>query len=218
MERLALLQCRYTRVPATTDLLALLRPSGVSDQPLPLLRRHALRRHREAGIRGNGDGMDLALFFVVDACFVFVSACRSRAFCNPNAQIIFGLEVTDITSGHCKILLNPGPLRVPDKRSFTVRGFVIAKDEVRCARTHRRAHPASSSVLMHGSQSISFITAQGIPSYNIWLGRGKHGRGRGGRGWAAMFGLCVFQVLRACVNEYDCQLALLVLPLSTDVP
>ena len=39
--------------------------------------------------------------------------------------------MTDITSGHCKILLNPGPLRVPDKRSFTVRGFVIAKDEVR---------------------------------------------------------------------------------------
>jgi hypothetical protein len=44
--------------------------------------------------------------------------------------------VTDNSTGHCKILLNPGPLRVPDKSMFTVRGFVIAKDEVRMPSGH----------------------------------------------------------------------------------
>ena len=46
-------------------------------------------------------------------------------------QVLFGLEVTDIATGFCKVLCNPGSIPIPPRDRFSVRGFVIAKDEVR---------------------------------------------------------------------------------------
>ena len=37
-------------------------------------------------------------------------------------------------------LLNPGKLRIPPRTQYTVRGFVIAKDEVQC---HVVLHPCA---------------------------------------------------------------------------
>ena len=42
---------------------------------------------------------------------------------------MFGLEITETTSGHSKIFVNPGYLVIPNSDDFEVKGFVIAKDE-----------------------------------------------------------------------------------------
>ena len=44
--------------------------------------------------------------------------------------ILFGLEVMETATGFSKILLNPGALRIPAMGTFSVQGFILAKDEV----------------------------------------------------------------------------------------
>ena len=54
-------------------------------------------------------------------------------------QVIFGLEVTNVLTGSSKILLNPGDMKIPGTDGFSVRGFIIAKDEVMAAAVLRSA-------------------------------------------------------------------------------